>query len=61
MMKLKKSSRKLNDLDSSNKILTKDLDMFKTKAKDIEEEILSLKESIEREKKETKECIKIKI
>jgi myosin heavy chain 9/10/11/14 len=51
---MKKSSRKLNELDSTNKILIKDLDLFKNKAKDLEDELLNLKEQYEREKKKNK-------
>jgi len=40
----KKSQRRQAELDSNNKILTKDLDMFKTKAKDLEDEIETLKQ-----------------
>jgi len=51
---IKKSARKFNEYDSTNKILVKDLDMFKNKSKDFEDEIMNLKEALEREKRKNK-------
>jgi len=39
---IKKSQRKFAELDSTNKILTKDLDLYKTKGKDIDDEELRI-------------------
>jgi len=52
----KKSQRKFAELDSNNKILVKDLDMHKTKGKDLDDEILNQKESLEREKRKNKKA-----
>jgi len=53
---IKKSQRKFAELDSNNKILVKDLDMHKTKGKDLDDEILNQKESLEREKRKNKKA-----
>jgi len=55
---IKKSQRKFAELDSNNKILVKDLDMHKTKGKDLDDDILNQRETLEREKRKNK---KIKI
>jgi len=51
---IKKSQRKFAELDSNNKILVKDLDMHKTKGKDLDDDILNQRETLEREKRKNK-------